>query len=380
MEFNWIEQPRIPKWHPTGYEYHSTGGHGELLDFFMDQNWVVNAFPHPIMHKIYRGVIVSIAGSGNEAWEDRLFNVSLLAFDCDRFDYLYRFVSFLDEWENPKRDIPEEQLNFMRLTERDYIFRKFSDQQIEQVVSTADFVIMFNAREKREILEARFPIFKTKPFICFKNDIHWNIIRGVPEGIPILEYFSSLQGKEVVIRRPAKEVLLTGWLLTLKNPVFKEQGLYWHRFPSLLREVTDFALVEYARIFVDGATVSAIEVLIRDGFNFDSITNVWYFDVPIYLRYQMIQRVRALLYNRENHPVAWIPVRGPERVRYNSPVTIPSEEERRKLISKLPNSILLQTSEDFLGAVPHSSQVRHIYAQAGAFPLPRDRGLEDLPF
>lgn len=351
----------------------------------MEKNWILHALPKPTVPKLYRGVIVSIAGSGNEPWTDRLFNISLLGFNCDAYGYIYQFVSNLDEWENPRRKIPAAQLEFMRLTEKDYRFRKFSDEYINNLVNTADFVIMFNAYEKRRILEARFPVFKSKDFICLKNDIRWQTLRRVPNGAPILEYYAFLQGKKVTIRRPADEALLIAWLLTLENPMTKGQTEFWYERPSLLEEITNFTRSEFARIFVDGSTISARRVLGRDGFEWDPVTDVWHVDVPMDLRYQVIQRTRVLLYNSENYPIAWIPVRGPQTSRFGQPPYgrrshIPTEEERLKAISSLPTSTLLHTSEDFAEVVPHSILVSHIYAQADEQPRPLDRGLEDLRF
>lgn len=380
MQTDWIEQEEHYEWHPPEMEYYKYGGHNELLEFFMDRNWTFNALPRPTVPKIYRGVIVSIAGSGNQPWEDRLFNISLLGFNCDKHGYLYQFVFNMDEWEDPRRDIPEFQLEFMDINEVKYHKKKFSEQYINQLVNTADFVVMYDARRRRRILEARFPIFKTKPFVCLKHDIEWRLIRGVPPETRTLEYYAFKQGRNAMIRRPAKEVLLIGWLLTLPNPTLRGLSEFWLEQPSLLKEITDFALAEYARIYIDRSTITETRVLERDGFKLDATTNVYYLDTYMELRYPMIQRIRKLHYDGQNQPIAWMPILGTSLFPYGRNIVIPPEDERIAAISKLPTSTLLHVVTDFSVAVPHSRYVHRIFEQVGASPPALAHISEDLHF
>lgn len=371
MESNWINYPLRLKWHPPEFEYYQEGCYDVLLDYFMERDWVFHSIPNPVQPKLYRGVIVSIAGSGLTPWEDRIFNISLLGFNCDRFGYIYQFVSNLDEWENPRRDISYEQLEFMRLTKAAYRFQTFHEEDIELLVHSADFIIMLDAREERKILEARFPIFKTKPFVSLKHDVDWHLLRGVPRGAHVLEYYAYLQGKKITIRRPAEEVLLIGWLLTLQNPVTPGPAELGLDPPPLMQEITNFALSDIARIYVDGNTISAPQILGRDGFEWDPVTNVWYVDVPIEYRYPLIQRIRMVLYGGANYPVAWMPISGPSSYHYGERILIPTEEERANAISELSTAILLHDAEDFLAVVPRPKRVHDMYVQAGLLPPPR---------
>lgn len=336
-----------PEWHPRDFEYLSRETYEELLGYFLDHNWRFNHYPRPVNSPIRRGVLVSTAGTGPNLYEDRLFNISLLAFDCDDHGYFYQVLANIDEWEDPQRQVSPEQFEFMGISEHFYRNSRFPDSYINQIVSGADFIAMYNAHDKRKMLEKRFPIFETKPFVCLKHDVYWDVWRRVgPDAVHKLEAFAAHQGRGLTLRSPSEEVLLTAWLLTLPNPIIPNATRFYKDYPSLLKEVVLAGHKSWARIYFDGGIVEDQRVLGKEGFTLDLDSGIWHRDVEFEIRFMVIRKLQKLFFNGRSEPIAWMPVSRIHKYSRIEPLTIPSEEVRRAEILRLPTSIQLHAVED----------------------------------
>ena len=350
----------------------------DLLEFFMSRGWNMSPFPlYPRDEKIFKGAIVSIAASGPRIWHDRIFNISILTFHADRFGNMYQIQVFEDLFGDPRRKICKSRLSAMKIEEEALLGAKFDHELINRVIGLVDFVVLYDASRRRPMLEAEFPIFKTKPFVCSKRDIFWSVWRMVPPGRPPLETYAAAHGRKYGIDRPSDEVLLTAWLFSQPNPKLKDETRYYRRLPRLLGDVVRYSQHLIARIFIEDGRTDMVNLLVEEGFRRDRVTKVWYKDVLMEWRYSFILRVRKLFFNDEHVPITWMPV---NRVRAHTKdkVRLPSKEEEHEMLMDLPVSTLLQTPEDTLGIVPHPRQVRQILAAHAASPLPPYRGLQDL--
>lgn len=355
--FGWPVEPgekpfeREKRW---GDETYTTD---ELLEFFMSRLWNMSPVPlYPTDEKIYKGVIVSIAASGPRTWHDRIFNLSILRFDADRFGNMYQISFFEDLFEDPRRDIDPERLQLMRISEDQLLDAKIDEELINRIVTAADFVVMYDASNRRDMLETRFPIFKSKPFVCSKHDIFWPVWRLVPPGHPPLESYSTAHGSSFLIDRPSDEVLLTAWLLSRPNPRLAEETRFYTELPRLLVEVIELSKVMTARIFLEDGRTHRVNLLRNEGFTWDQAGKVWYKDVPLIERYPNIHRVQELFFDGDHVPIAWMPI---DRVRAHTrdAIFLPTVEEEEEALLALPVPTLLHSLEDTLRIVPHPKQV-----------------------
>lgn len=83
--------------------------------------------------------------------------------------------------EDPGRAIPPDIVRLTRITDAMVAGQRIDDLQVQQLVSAADLVIAHNAKFDRPFLEARFPLFREKPWACSIRDVPWDA-HGISSG------------------------------------------------------------------------------------------------------------------------------------------------------------------------------------------------------
>lgn len=75
--------------------------------------------------------------------------------------------------EDPGRSIPPEVVRLTRITDDMVAGQRIDDAGVQALVDGADLVIAHNAKFDRPFLEARFAVFRDKPWACSINDVPW---------------------------------------------------------------------------------------------------------------------------------------------------------------------------------------------------------------
>lgn len=350
----------------------------ELTEFFMSRDWNLSPFSlYPADRKYFKVAVVSIAATGPRIWHERVFNTSILAFDADEFGNMYQIYFYKDDLEDPRRSMHPDRLAALGLRANDLDGKRFDSKTINRVIERVDFVIIFDAERRRTMLETRFPVFKSKRFICSKSDIFWTLWRFVPPGMPPLETYSMAHGELYSVDRPSDEVLLTTWLLSQPNPEILEPSRFYTKLPRLLKEAIQMSQKIVARIFVEDKKPILHNLMLEEGFRKDRVGRIWYKDVPLDDRYAYIQRAQRLFSDDQSIDITWLPV---DRTRAftNDPVILPSEAEQMKMLLDLPVSSLLPSLEDTAKIVPHPRRARLIVAAHEPYLRPSYRRLQDL--
>lgn len=76
--------------------------------------------------------------------------------------------------EDPQRSIPPEVVRLTRITDEMVAGQRIDDSAVQALVNSADLVIAHNAKFDRPFLEARFAVFRDKPWACSINDVPWD--------------------------------------------------------------------------------------------------------------------------------------------------------------------------------------------------------------
>lgn len=179
--------------------------------------------PSPAAPGSKRGIIVDVETTGRDPLADRIVELGMVLFDFDpETGEVVRVVGQYGHLEDPGIPIPPDASRANGITDEMVAGQRLEDDLINDLVVDADLVIAHNAEFDRKLLEARLPIFISKPWACSRSEIDWEA-EGV--GGQKLDYIASRYGFFYDAHRAVVDCLALLHVLAAPLPGSKGIGL-----------------------------------------------------------------------------------------------------------------------------------------------------------
>lgn len=105
---------------------------------------------------------------------DRIIDLAIATCEYGReTGRLYRVVDRYESLEDPEMPIPPEISRLTGITDDMVRGQRIDEAGVARVMDGASLVVCHNARFDRAFLEARYPVFASKPFACTLEEIPW---------------------------------------------------------------------------------------------------------------------------------------------------------------------------------------------------------------
>ena len=220
-------------------------------------------------HAVY--VDVETTGLGDGA---RIIQLAIAPFDFAADGRIFD-VATCESWlEDPGIPIPDEVSALTGLTDADVAGKRIDDARVAELLEGAVLVIAHSARFDRPKLEARLPVFATKPWACSCDEVPW-----IEEGLQAkkLEWLAyRLCGMFFDAHRADGDVAMGVHLLTQRLP----------RSGRLAMELLlESARTKTARVWAVQTPPSTKDALKGRGYRWnpgdDGRPKAWYRDIPL---------------------------------------------------------------------------------------------------
>lgn len=128
----------------------------------------------PAPDKLAKAIILDTETTGTDYAKDRIIELGMVMFEyCPVTGQAYRVLETFNELEDPGFPIPAESTKVHHITDDMVQGKRIDDDQVQAFIAEASIVIAHNAKFDRTFVEARFPIFESKPWACSWAQVPW---------------------------------------------------------------------------------------------------------------------------------------------------------------------------------------------------------------
>lgn len=121
-----------------------------------------------------RALFVDVETTGMSWSSDRIIEFAGVPFTFGvRSGRIVSVEGAVASLEDPERPIPPHVVQLTKITDAMVTGQRIDDAQIDALAANADLIIAHNAKFDRPFVEARFPVFREKPWACSINDVPW---------------------------------------------------------------------------------------------------------------------------------------------------------------------------------------------------------------
>lgn len=215
-----------------------------------------------------RGLYLDVETTGLEP-TDKIIELALVAFEFDEAGNIYRVLDEFDEFEDPGRPISREITDLTGITEHDVRGKRIAEDRVSSLVAPADLIIAHNASFDRPYVEARLPMFESKPWACSVLDIEWR--RHGFSGRN-LEYLAMKRGFVFEGHRAINDCLAGVELLAMPLP--EERG------PPALAGLLANSARSSVRLWAEGSPFDSKDRLKSKAYRWNAVAKTWWRDLP----------------------------------------------------------------------------------------------------
>jgi len=120
---------------------------------------------------------------------DKIVELAMIAVEYEASTgQISRILDMYESFEYPGMPIPAEATAVNGITDDMVRGMKFDDDRVNEMVGKAHILVAHNSRFDRKYLEARFPVFASKPWACTLTQIDWAAEKMATKSLEFLLY------------------------------------------------------------------------------------------------------------------------------------------------------------------------------------------------
>lgn len=217
---------------------------------------------------VARVIVLDTETTGLDARQERIIELALLSVQVNRVSGRpVGPVTVYESFEDPGKPIPPAIQEITGIDDTMVQGQRIDDEQVQALVAQADLVLAHNAGFDRPFVEARLPVFATRPWNCSFAGIDW---KREGSGSAKLEFLAAERGWFYDAHRA--QVDCHALLQVLACPLADGR--------TGLQQLLDGASRTRFKLRATGAPFDAKDSLKARGYRWDSEARVWWTSLP----------------------------------------------------------------------------------------------------
>jgi len=224
--------------------------------------------PAPSPSSLARVIVLDTETTGLDARQERIIELAMLSVAVDRSTgQPVGPVTVYESFEDPGKPIPPAIQDITGIDDTMVQGQRIDDTQVQALVEAADLVLAHNAGFDRPFVEARLPVFATRPWNCSFAGIDW---KREGSGSAKLEFLAAERGWFYDAHRA--QVDCHALLQVLACPLGDGR--------TGLQQLIDGASRTRFKLRATGAPFDAKDALKARGYRWDNEGRVWWTSLP----------------------------------------------------------------------------------------------------